>query len=90
MAGDRAGRKEQVTSYAKLTHMATFDFQPLHLAYGAQLPSVMYFRKGKARQGKFICIAQFSHKATQSALQEQTNYIKNLIKQTLKIAFKNK
>ena len=55
MAGDRAGRKEQVTSYAKLTHMATFDFQPLHLAYmymanGAQLPSVMYFRKGKARQ----------------------------------------
>ena len=33
MAGDRAGRKERVTSYAKLTYMDTFDFQPLNLAY---------------------------------------------------------
>ena len=27
--------------------------------------------KGKARQGKFICIAQFIHRITQSALQKQ-------------------
>ena len=27
-------------------------------------------------QGKFICIAQFRHKANQSALQAHTDYIK--------------
>ena len=32
--------------------------------------------QGKGRQGKFICIAQFRHKATQSASQAHTNDIK--------------
>ena len=34
-----------------------------------------------ARQGKFICVAQFRHKATHSGLQEHTNdiNIKNCI-----------
>ena len=29
-----------------------------------------------SRQGKLICIAQFRYKATQSAVQVHTNYIK--------------
>ena len=36
----------------------------------------VWMLRSYVRQGKFICIAQFWHKATHSALQEHTNYIK--------------
>ena len=41
-----------------------------------------------SRQGKFICITQFRHKATQSALQAHTNYIKKQKVHLKDIAFK--
>ena len=36
------------------------------------------------RQGKFVCVAQFRHKASQNALQEHTDYIKRHSKLHLK------
>ena len=56
--------------------MYDYPLQPLKGTFNSFSLLIIRDAKCCARQGKFICIAQFRHKATQSALQAHTNYIK--------------